>query len=187
MCVTPEAVLFRFPVGTLRGPETRSAERLRLPTLGKRWMWADVFVECFVDCCDTRGCVEDGEAGAVGADEAAPVGEGAAAGAGAWLDVGGGGDGEGDDGGGGVGAGTAVVTPIVGVVTGSVGTVTVGRVGRSIAPPGPARAAALTPASARTALATTRLSHPPNRTSVQRLSSPDRFGLRRVPVEEERM
>jgi hypothetical protein len=184
MCVTPEAVLFRFPVGTWRGPETRSAERLRLPTLGKRRVWAGAFAECVVDWCDTRGGVEDAETGAVGADEAAPVGEGAAAGGGAWLDVGGGGDGEGDDGGG--GAGAAVVTPIVGVVTGSVGTVTVGRVGRSIAPPGPARAAALTPASARTALATTRLSHPPNRTSVQRLSTPDRFGLRRVPVEEER-
>jgi len=123
----------------------------------------------------------DGEADDTGGAGGGGVAVGGGGGGGGAGGAGGGGDG-GTAGGGGVGLGRLTV----GVVTGSVGTVAVGRLGKSIAPTGPAAMAAPTPASARTALATTRQSSPPNRTSIQLFSSPDGFGLRRPSVEEQR-
>jgi DnaJ domain/DnaJ central domain len=92
-----------------------------------------------------------------------------------------GGDGGGDGGGGG-----GVGTVILGVETGSVGTVTDGNVGRLIAPmPGPAATAVPTPAAASAPPASTWRT-PPNRTSIQPISTRCGFGLRLRSGEEER-
>jgi hypothetical protein len=71
-CFTPEAVRSgaRFSVGVLPGPETGSAGRRRLPTLGERWVRTDDCVGRVVERCDTLGDGVDVEAGAAGEGEA---------------------------------------------------------------------------------------------------------------------
>ena len=93
---------------------------------------------------------------------------------------GGGGDGSGSVTGGGVGGGVGGgLTEIVVVVIG-VETVTVGSVGRLIAPkPGPVATAASTPAAASATHAANPLSRLPGRTSLQLIYSPFGSGSRR--------
>jgi len=138
-----------------------------------------------VRCDSPRAAVTVGAAGAApaGAVEGAEEGGGA----GGEEDAGGGGGGGGAGGAvGATGGGAGCGSGIVGVVTGSVGAVIVGRLGKSIAQPaGAATTAAPTPASASAALAMIKRTDPPNGTSVQLLSTPDGFGLRSLSGEED--
>jgi hypothetical protein len=130
-----------------------------------------------VRCDSPRAAVTAGAAGAAPAGAVEGAEEGGGAGGG-----GGGGGGAGGATGGGGGCGSV----IVGVVTGSVGAVIVGRLGKSIAQlAGAAMTAAPTPASASAVLAMTKRTDPPNGTSVQLLSRPDGFGLRPLSGEED--
>jgi hypothetical protein len=199
-----------------RGPEAFGSAAAVLPgspsavrpesetSVAERWLWprrSTRRVEARAGL-DPRGgrdfpswAVDEGEKPAEGRDPAGggePRGGGGPAGGCGAGDggEGAGGGGEtgsvtgGGRGGGGVGSDGSV---IVGVVTGSVGTVIVGTLGRSIAPtPGPAATAAPTPARASTAHTTTRRNVPPNRTSViEPISKATGFCLRRPPGEEE--
>ena len=117
-----------------------------------------------------------GDGGGAGGDEGGS-GAGGTGGGGSGSVTGGGGGGGGDNG-----------SVIVGVDTGSVGTVIEGSVGTPIAPiPGPAETAATTPATASTAQPSTCRSRPPNRTSIQPISPRCGFGLRLRSGEEERI